>query len=478
MLETFFYIPDRLFGLPLFGCGLLLAVWAVVSILTLAFQTWRHGLSQETLSYLPLLALIGAAIWFLLPSLEQVEHLPTGENQTLGLPIRGYGVMLLIALVSAVGLGVYRARRRGIDPEIMYSLAIWLFIGGFGGARLFYVTEYWTQQFAKHHSDGSFDFGATIAAVVNVAQGGIVIYGGLAGGALAGALFLRRHRLPVLAIFDICAPSVMLGLAIGRIGCFLHGCCYGGVCTLPWAVAFPQQSPPFERQMNRADSQGNRLYLHGLAFSDEATGLGGPAVIDSVKPGSAADVNGLKAHDQILKIDRQSATDPDPLPIFPAKRREGAGEGTVAKDDSLAAAETALLSVSGEGTRISIWTDRRAAPFEWKITAIDEPPQQSLPVHPTQLYSSLDALLLCLVLLAYEPFRRHDGETLALLFILHPLARFLVEAIRTDEPKQYWGMSISQAGSLLFVAAALALWFYLRGRPVNAGTAAGAGALV
>jgi phosphatidylglycerol:prolipoprotein diacylglycerol transferase len=473
MLQTFFYIPDRLFGLPVFGWGLLLAVWAIASVVTLAYQIWRHGLGEETLSYVPLLGLIGVAIWFLLPNLEQVEHLPTGVNQVLGLPIRGYGVMLLIALVSAVGLGVYRAKQRGIDPEIMYSLAIWLFVGGFGGARIFYVTEYWTQQFAKHHADGSLDIGATLAAVANVAQGGIVVYGGLAGGALAGALFLRRHRLSVLRLFDICAPSVMLGLAIGRIGCFLNGCCYGGVCTLPWAVAFPPQSPPFERQMNRADAAGNQLYLHGMAFSDQASGLGGPALIDKVQPDSAAARSGLHSNEQILEIDRQSATDATPVQVFPSKRRDGPGEGTVSQDDSLSAAEMALLGVSGEGTRIIVRTEQHAKPLQWKITAADEPPQNSLPVHPTQLYSSLDALLLCFVLLAYEPFRRHDGETLALLFILHPLARFLVEAIRTDEPKQYFGMSISQVGSLVFVAAALGLWFYLRRQPVNTGAVAG-----
>ncbi|HEX3999642.1 MAG TPA: prolipoprotein diacylglyceryl transferase family protein [Pirellulales bacterium] len=462
MLQTLFYIPDRVFGMPLFGWGLLLAVWAVASAATLSYQVWRHGFGQQAASYLPLLALIGLAIRFLLPALEQVEHLPTGENIVLGLPIRGYGVMLLIGLVSAVGLGVYRARQRGIDPEIMYSLAIWLFIGGFGGARLFYVTEYWTQQFVKHHADGSFDFGATLAAVANVAQGGIVVYGGLAGGVLAGAFFLRRHRLPVLRIFDICAPSVMLGLAIGRIGCFLNGCCYGGVCALPWAVAFPQQSPPFERQMNRA-----QLYLHGLAFSDQGTGLGGPAIIYHVEPGSAAARAGLKADQQIVEIDRQTASDPKPVRIFPAKRREGAGEGAVVQDDSLSAAEMALLGVSGEGTRITLRTDRSAEPASWAITAADEPPQRSLPVHPTQLYDSLGAALLCLLLIAYGPFSRHDGETLALLFILHPVARFLIEAIRTDEPKKYFGMSISQVGSLLFVAIAMGLWFYLRRRPAK-----------
>jgi phosphatidylglycerol:prolipoprotein diacylglycerol transferase len=294
---------------------------------------------------------------------------------------------------------------------------------------------------------------------------------------LAGALFLRRYRLPVLRIFDICAPSVMLGLAIGRIGCFLNGCCYGGVCTLPWAVAFPQQSPPFERQMNRAE-----LYLHGLAFSDQATGLGGPAVIYDVKPGwepmreprSVEPISHghLQPGEQILEIDRQSSSDPEPVPIFPTKRREGSTPDSVVEDRSLSAAEMALLGVSGAGTKIILHTDRDAEPFEWTITADNEPPLlQSLPVHPTQLYSSLEALLLCFVLLAYDPFRRHDGETLALLFILHPLARFLEEAIRTDEPKQYFGMSISQMGSLLFVAAALGLWFYLRRQPVNAGAA-------
>lgn len=462
MLQTLFYIPDRLFGMPVFGLGLLLAVWAVASVGTLGYQVWRHGFGQEAMSYVPLLALIGAAVLFLLPALEQVNHLPTGEDQVMGLPIRGYGVMLLIGLVSAVGLAVFRARRRGIDPEIIYSLAIWLFIGGFGGARVFYVTEYWHQQFARFHANGSFDFAATFARVVNVAQGGIVIYGGLAGGALAGAIFLWRHRLPVLRIFDICAPSVMLGLSIGRIGCFLNGCCYGGLCTLPWAVAFPQNSPPFERQMNRA-----QLYLHGLSFSDlaDAKGLGGPAIIHGVQPNSAAAKAGVKPGETILEIQKQSPADKAPVTVFPAKLRDG---NEIVLDDSLSAAEMALLGVSGDGTHITLRTNQDPEPISWAITAADEPPQKSLPVHPTQLYDSLDALLLCFVLIAYDPFRRHDGETLALLFILHPIARFLVEAIRTDEPKQYFGMSISQVGSLIFIVAASGLWFYLRRRPANA----------
>ena len=88
-------------------------------------------------------------------------------------------------------------------------------------------------------------------------------------------------------------------------------------------------------------------------------------------------------------------------------------------------------------------------------------PARSLPVHPTQLYSAIDAALLCFVLLAFEPWRRWDGQTLALLFTLHPIARFLVEAIRTDEPKKFWGMSISQVVSLLTLMLAGVLWGYV-----------------
>ena len=60
-------------------------------------------------------------------------------------------------------------------------------------------------------------------------------------------------------------------------------------------------------------------------------------------------------------------------------------------------------------------------------------PQRSLPVHPTQLYSSINAFLLCFFLLAFEPFKRHDGMVFALMLTIYPMARFLLEIIRTDE---------------------------------------------
>jgi phosphatidylglycerol:prolipoprotein diacylglycerol transferase len=87
-------------------------------------------------------------------------------------------------------------------------------------------------------------------------------------------------------------------------------------------------------------------------------------------------------------------------------------------------------------------------------------------VHPTQVYSAIDAGLLAWLLWSYFPFRRHDGECLALLLTIHPITRFLLEVIRTDEPAVFGsGLSISQNISIALLACAAALWWYLSRQP-------------
>ena len=82
-----------------------------------------------------------------------------------------------------------------------------------------------------------------------------------------------------------------------------------------------------------------------------------------------------------------------------------------------------------------------------------------MPVHPTQLYSSFNAFLLCLIVLAFHPMRSRDGQTLALLLTLYPITRFLLELIRTDEPMQFGTMmTISQLVSIGVVTVAVLIW--------------------
>ena len=91
---------------------------------------------------------------------------------------------------------------------------------------------------------------------------------------------------------------------------------------------------------------------------------------------------------------------------------------------------------------------------------------RSTPVHPSQVYDTINGLILCAFLLVYAPFRYRDGEVLALALTLYPITRFLIERIRTDEPPIFGtGMTISQNVSLIFLVSAMALWAVILLKP-------------
>jgi phosphatidylglycerol:prolipoprotein diacylglycerol transferase len=125
MCSELLRIPYEWGGVPIFGFGVLFAIWAIASLATLLGLVRRQGWSAETWSAVPMLLLVGAAI-VLLPRV-----FPDG------LPIRGYGLMLLAGITAGVGMAIYRARQGRLDPEIIISLAIWLVVCGVVGARLF-----------------------------------------------------------------------------------------------------------------------------------------------------------------------------------------------------------------------------------------------------------------------------------------------------------------------------------------------------
>ncbi len=408
MRQTLFWIPYEVGGVPLFGWGVLLALWALFSVGLLVWLVRRQGWNADTLGYLPVLLIVGAAI-VLLP-----RFFPGA------LPIRGYGVMLLIGVSSAVALAAHRARRMGVQPELIFSLAFWLFIAGIAGARLFHVVEYWEQDYQRE------TLAETLRAVANIPQGGLVFYGSLIGGAAAFFAFAFRHRLPVLAFGDLIAPSIMLGLAFGRIGCLLNGCCFGGACELPWAVTFPEGSPPYLNQLY----EGRLLGLDLESTSD------GPPRVTRVTPGSPADAAGFEAGDQIQAING----------IAP----ESTAEALTMLGQSIAAGRAAHITLA-DGRTLAL-----AAAL----------PPRSRPVHPTQVYSAINAALICLFLIAYYPYRRRDGEVLALMLTIYPVARFLIEIIRIDEAAVFQtGLSISQNVSVLILVIVLGLWTFVLSRP-------------
>ena len=339
----------------------------------------------------------------------ELFHIPLPDWLPIhDLPIRGYGAMLALGFLTAILIAAWRARRERENPDHIYNAAILALLGGVIGARLFDVIEYthssypewwrgffffegvdglwlllggavaallsligllpWSRTAAGRVRRGALvgwavagalvlgrgvyiaaqkdDYAGFIAAL-KITSGGLTVYGGLilATALVVPYLIYLRYRQGVnpLKLLDILAPSLALGLAFGRLGCFLNGCCYGAPSDLPWAILWPKGSIPYKEYV----------------------------------------------------IDRG-------YEIMPH-------------------------------------------------------------LHPAQLYGVANALLLFAFLhLAYRHKKRH-GVIIGAFFGLKALSRFLLEMVRSDEPKEYFGhLSISQATGLFLLAAVVIYFLWLR----------------
>ena len=144
-----------------------------------------------------------------------------------GFPIGTYGLLLTIGFFLALALAKRQARMDGIEPEHISDLAITLLLAGIIGSKLLMVIV-------------DLINGAPLSQVLDPGylRAGGAIHGGIIAATLA--FFWRRKRLnlPLALTLDCVVPAVALGEAIGRLGCFSAGCCYGTACSEPWAVTF------------------------------------------------------------------------------------------------------------------------------------------------------------------------------------------------------------------------------------------------
>ena len=192
-------------------------------------------------------------IFFIIPKLETFGVDATNPDGPLvpdGLAIRGYGVFLLFAMVAGFGLALYRSYQVGFDGDKVLSLGFWMVVVGLIGARVFYVV----QKFDRFADVDPQEFWFRL---VDMTSGGLVVYGSLIGGILAAAIYLAINKINWRTIADILAPGMVIGLAIGRIGCLMNGCCYGGVCEDSYpGVYFPPGSPPYVQQLTNGSLFG------------------------------------------------------------------------------------------------------------------------------------------------------------------------------------------------------------------------------
>ena len=139
--------------------------------------------------------------------------------------IYSYGVSLAVAVLVCAYFLKREALANNLKSQTLVDLLFVVVISGIIGARLLYVLLNLPHFFQKP------------LEIFMLHHGGLAWQGGLIFGMLAGIIFIRKNKLSLLSVLDIVAPYIALGQSIGRIGCFLNGCCYGKMVS--WGVYFP-----------------------------------------------------------------------------------------------------------------------------------------------------------------------------------------------------------------------------------------------
>jgi phosphatidylglycerol:prolipoprotein diacylglycerol transferase len=150
-----------------------------------------------------------------------------------------YGLFVALGLLTGVWISCWRARRNGVDDNLILDLAFVGFVAGMLGARLTYILVEWEGVAAAfRHPDRS------VWREYILIRQGFVYAGGMILAVGAAVWLIRRRGASLWRVADCIAPAIPLGHGLGRVGCFFAGCCWGSPCELPWAVSFPKVIGP------------------------------------------------------------------------------------------------------------------------------------------------------------------------------------------------------------------------------------------
>lgn len=407
-----------------------------------------------------------------------------------GVPIYGFGAMLFITFIACTIWGSRRGKAVGMPPEKLQDMVIVIFVAGIIGARVLYMIQY-ANQFPDQSILG------LIGAFFQIWKGGIIFYGSALGGAAGYGLFywyvLRKMDVSGWQLADALAPIIALGLAIGRIGCFLNGCCWGQVavvetCPVPLGGAhFPLLPAHARDQLVRERSLQTST---GFTIRPSRQDPDPRSVVAAVEPNSPAERAGLKPGDRIIRVNgrpnvivvRLHGSDADVSAVLAELTKYATTEPPSSERIARANFETREAYDSGmavvrpKHSNVTFITTDLLSEFvaDWprgrhdielgvarsgeELNFTFEP--ASVPLYPTQLYETVSMALLVLLLVAFHPFRRHDGQVMVLLMVGYSLHRFINESIRI-EPTVGMGLTLSQWGSVVIFLAAVGIEGYL-----------------
>jgi prolipoprotein diacylglyceryltransferase len=445
-------------------------------------------------------------------------HVPFTEGWLTpqGVPVAAYGMTLFVAFFLVTWWAGRRTAKVGLSRERTQDLSILLFLCGIAGARVLYMWQYADEMGLKRMSVPE-----VVGEFFKIWNGGIVVYGAVGGGLLAYIVYrqrvLKRLGINGWQLADAIAPMLAVGMAIGRIGCYLNGCCWGQVACeacqpVPLSAdlgRFPLLPAHARKQVCLPPGEKARLpQIHGLQTTagfairppDRAGAADPRAVIAAVEPGSEAERAGLRPGDRVVGVNGG----PNRILLELTGQADVVGEavkkagGEVVSDatsadgtgrsadvgfetpDAALKAKAALQGLAANGLAVGT-TDtlnsllRMSDGAAWPRgrntldLVVDRGGQtaevslvpRTVTFFPTQLYETVSMVLLTGLLLAFQPFRRHDGQVMVLLMVGYAAHRFLNEAIRI-EPTYALGLTLSQWVSVGIFAAAVALELYLR----------------
>lgn len=480
--------------------------------------------------------------------LRTIVDFGTRDIFGLAVPLRiyGYGLMLVLGFIAGICLARWRAKRAGENPDNMTQCCILALVGGVVGARIAFVIEKYDTEFT----------GSTLAEIMNITSGGLIYYGGVVLAIVLVVAYLRLKRLSIRRYLDILAASMMIGLAFGRAGCLLNGCCAGSRCSEDWSlgIRFPMFSKPLYALGGKAGPFSSHMDapcpVYAEQLKDRAVALDKQGVRDgpvlacrgevpghispdprlvrlfttsrviTKKGGKEVELQGLLLHPPKYLHGRLKS---DQLATMFAKRAEAReqfealarADGRLDEEEWCGGLEDGQGFLRGsehwdealyfDGNRDRLlsfdeaweYLQRRRARLTWmfpptssatgpatravattarggiNLAGINAYLQEdlfalaarsySLPVKPAQILGIINALLLAAILTSFHRLRSREGQVFALMLILYPITRFLLELIRSHDQDALLGgvLTHNQWTSLATVVTGVIFWCIL-----------------
>jgi len=165
---------------------------------------------------------------------QNIFHL----ERPLSIPVHTYGILVAAGFLVAMAMAARAAERGGLSRDRVLDLSFGILIAAMIGSRVLFIIVNW----GEYSND--------LLGIFQFWKGGLVFYGGFIGAVLFSIWYMRRHDMPFLQYADAMGPTVAIGQALGRLGCFSAGCCWGAACDAhyPLAARFPPESLAYQSQ--------------------------------------------------------------------------------------------------------------------------------------------------------------------------------------------------------------------------------------